>query len=117
MEQLLRFSQASTALHAALTLEVDADIDKSQVCIDPSGKHILVNGEPFAMIILATGVVTVPTCTPLYRSVEEIFVRSSARRPLMACLEWTAGYAGSRLRTSSSLAPTPCSSLGRAVET
>lgn len=73
MEQLLRFSQASTALHAALTLEVDADIDKSQVCIDPSGKHILVNGEPFAMIILATGVVTVPTCTPLYRSVEEIF--------------------------------------------
>ena len=43
-----------------------------QVCVDPSGKHVVVNGETFAMVILATGVVTAPSYSPLHRSVEEL---------------------------------------------
>lgn len=44
--------------------KVDEGIDRSQVSVD--GQHIVVNGETFALVILATGVVTAPSCSPLY---------------------------------------------------
>jgi len=68
MEELRHLSQTSTSLR----LEVDDEIDRSQVCIDDSGEHVVVNEDKFAMVILATGVVTESTCSPLYRSVEEL---------------------------------------------
>ena len=68
MEELHRISQASDDLR----LEVDEDTDKSQASIAEDGSYVVVNGERFAMVILATGVVTATTCSPLYRSVEEL---------------------------------------------
>ena len=71
MKELHRLSEASFAL----TLEVDDTIDCSQVCVDGDGKHVVVNGETFSMVILATGVVTAPSCgdsSPLYQSVKEL---------------------------------------------
>ena len=68
MEELGRLSRASSALQ----LEVDAEIERSRVCEGPRGHSILVNGESFAMVILATGVVSAPLSSPLYRSVEEL---------------------------------------------
>ena len=70
MEELARVSKQDPD---ALRIEVDEKTDQSDVCVDSSGEHVLVNGESFAMVILATGVVTAPTCSPLYRSVEELF--------------------------------------------
>ena len=35
--------------------------------------QIVINGKAFAMVILATGVVTAPSCSPLYQSVEALF--------------------------------------------
>jgi hypothetical protein len=69
MEELLALSKASSSLR----LEVDGGIDRSQVHIDAGGKHVIVNGEAFGMVVLATGVVTAPSCTPLYRSEQETF--------------------------------------------
>jgi hypothetical protein len=68
MEEIHRLSQASSGLQ----LEVDEEIDDSQVCVDSAHEHVFVNGDAFAMVILATGVVTEPSCSPLYRSVEEL---------------------------------------------
>ena len=71
MKELHRLSEASFAL----TLEVDDTIDCSQVCVDGDGKHVVVNGETFAMVILATGAVTAPSCgdsSSLYHSVKEL---------------------------------------------
>ena len=68
MEQLCRFTQTSTALR----IEVDEEIDRSCVCVDRGSEHVVVNGEIFSMVILATGVVTAPSCSPLYHSVEEL---------------------------------------------
>jgi hypothetical protein len=65
--------QAISSESSALCLEVDAEIDRSQVCVDGGGEHIVVNGESFAMVILATGTATLPMCTPIYRSVQEMF--------------------------------------------
>lgn len=69
MEELSRLAKSSTDLR----LEVDEEIDRSHVCLDPDGDHVVVNGETFAMVILATGVVTTPSCSSLYQSVEELF--------------------------------------------
>ena len=71
MEELHRLSQTTPNL----TLEVDEAIDASKVRVDSKGEHVVVNGETFAMVILATGVVTAPSCgdsSPLYRSVQEL---------------------------------------------
>ena len=68
MEEISRLSQSSTALQ----LEVDEEIDRSQVCLGPGGEHVVVNGDTFAMVILATGVVAAPSCSPLYHSVQEL---------------------------------------------
>lgn len=68
IEELCRLAQET----AALRLEVDDKIDRSLVSMDPGGEHVVVNGETFAMVILATGVVTAPACSPLYRSVQEL---------------------------------------------
>ena len=69
MEELSRLSQASNALQ----IEVDEQVERSKVCVDPAGEHVCVNGDAFAMVILATGVVPAPLCSSLYRSVEELF--------------------------------------------
>ena len=71
MEELHRLSQASSALE----LEVDDTIDRSHVCVDGDAQQVVINGETFAMVILATGVVTAPSCgasSPLYHSVKEL---------------------------------------------
>ena len=69
MAELHRVSQASTALR----LEVDEESDRSHVSVDDGGEHVVVNGECFAMVILATGVTNAPSCSPLYRSVADRF--------------------------------------------
>lgn len=66
MSELTRLSQVSSALR----LEVDEAIDHSRVSLDCDG-GVVVNGDPFAMVILATGVVTAPSCSPLYAAVRE----------------------------------------------
>ena len=71
MKELHELAQASSDL----TLEVDDMIDQSQVCIDKDGEYVVINGEPFSMVILATGVVTAPSIgdsSPLYHSVKEL---------------------------------------------
>jgi hypothetical protein len=72
MKEIHRLSQGASS---ALTLEVDDTIDCSQVCVDGDGKHVVIKGETFEMVILATGVVTAPSCgdsSPLYHSVKEL---------------------------------------------
>ena len=72
MKELIEVSQASPD---ALTLEVDDTIDCSLVRIAKDGEHVLVNGETFAMVILATGVVTAPSIgenSPLFQSIKEL---------------------------------------------
>ena len=69
MEELLRLSRTSSDLQ----LEVDADIERSHVCEEPLGERVVVNGEAFALVILATGSTAAPSASPLYRSVEEAF--------------------------------------------
>ena len=69
MAELLALSKRTTSLQ----LEVDADIDRSNVHIGGDGKRISVNGESFAMVILATGVVTSPACSELYQSIQGQF--------------------------------------------
>ena len=71
LEELHRLSQASSAL----TIEVDDQLDSSQVCLDDAGELALVNGEAFSMVVLATGVVTAPSVgdsSSLYHSVEQL---------------------------------------------
>ena len=67
MEELRKLSQASSAM----TLEVDEEIDCSKVSV--GNGLVTVNGEDFNSVVLATGVVTAPSCSPLYRSVEDLF--------------------------------------------
>ena len=69
MEELGRLAQASSDLR----LEVDHEIDRSRVSLDRDGEHVIVNGEAFAMVILATGIVTTPSSSALYQSVETLF--------------------------------------------
>ena len=79
MKELHRLAEESPE---RMRLEVDADIDCSQVCVAGGGAggggvggvgaHVVVNGETFAMVLLATGVVTESACSPLYRSVENL---------------------------------------------
>ena len=72
MEELQRLSQASPDM---LRIEVDDAIDRSHVRIDDDGEHVVINGETFAMVILATGVVTAPSVgdsSPLYHSIKEL---------------------------------------------
>ena len=68
MEEMLRLSKQSPNLR----LEV-GETDHGHVYVDDGGEHVVVSGESFAMVILATGVVTSPSCSPLYRSIEELF--------------------------------------------
>ena len=71
MAELNKLAQANPTL---LRLEVDANIDSSTVCVNErDGEEVVVNGEAFEMVILATGVVSAPSCSPLFRSVEEAF--------------------------------------------
>ena len=71
MEDLQRLSQTSSN---SLRIEVDEDIDCSKVHIDEGGEHVVVNGESFALVILATGVVNKPcSCSPVFQSVVENF--------------------------------------------
>ena len=77
MEELHRLSQAvaSPGASANLSLEVDETVDQSNVRMEHDGEHVVVNGEAFAIVILATGVVTAPSCgdsSPLYHSVKEL---------------------------------------------
>ena len=69
LEEIRRLAQSSSALQ----LEVDEEIDRSQACQGAGGNHVVVNGDSFAMVILATGVVAEPSCSPLYHSVQELF--------------------------------------------
>ena len=69
LDEIRRLAQSSPALQ----LEVDEEIDRSKVCMGPDGEHVLVNGDAFAMVILATGVVAEPSCSPLYDSVQALF--------------------------------------------
>ena len=50
-----------------LRLEVDEGVDRSEVRV--GGEHVVVNGETFGLVVLATGVVTATDCSPLYASV------------------------------------------------
>ena len=68
MEDLHKWSQASSSLR----LQVDEEIDSSVVCAGERGEGLVVNGELFGMVILATGTATAPGCSPLYRSVQEL---------------------------------------------
>lgn len=68
MEELNRLSQTSHRMR----IEVDKETDRSDVCVDGACERVLVNGESFAMVILATGVVTEPLCSPLFRSVQDL---------------------------------------------
>ena len=70
MEELHSLSKASGG---ALQIEVDEDIECSEVCVGADGQSLVVNGETFGMVILATGVVTAPSSSPLYTSVAEGF--------------------------------------------
>ena len=62
---------------AELQLEVDDAIESSAVeaidADDAKAKAVAVNGEAFAMVILATGVVASPSSSPLYQSISERF--------------------------------------------
>ena len=69
MEELVHYAAESPDM---LRLEVDKGIDCSQVCVGRDGV-IVVNGDSFAMVILATGVVTGPSCSPIFQSVKELF--------------------------------------------
>merc|ERR1712087_543368 len=69
MEKLVNLAHTSSALQ----LEVDKEIDHSHVCVDQGGKEVIVNGVSFEMVILATGIVTAPFASSLYRAVEEEF--------------------------------------------
>ena len=55
-----------------LTLEVDECIDDSTVGLNEEAQHVDVNGEAFGIVILATGVVAAPWCSPLYHSVKAL---------------------------------------------
>ena len=68
MEELSRLAQTSPNLR----LEVDEEIDRSQVCVDRSSQCVVVNGERFAMVVLATGVKTAQSYSPIYQSVKEL---------------------------------------------
>jgi len=87
MKDLIKFSQASSALK----LEVDVGVDESRVRVDDAVEHIVVNGESFAMVILATGVVTNSAASPLYRSVEQLFENPTIEGfpPVDSSLRWT----------------------------
>ena len=65
-----KYLRALEELGDALRVDVDEAIDASVVSIDDDGEHVLVNGQSFAMVILATGTVSAPSCSPLYQSVE-----------------------------------------------
>ena len=69
LEEIHRLAQSSSALQ----LEIDEEIDRSQVCMGPGGELVVVNGDSFAIVILATGVVAETSCSPLYLSVQELF--------------------------------------------
>ena len=85
MEELRHLSEGSPDM---LRLEVDEDIERSDVSVSSVGgdgsvgvgvgsggdneQAVIVNGEAFAMVVLATGVATAPSSSPLYRSVEEL---------------------------------------------
>ena len=68
MVELCRLAEASSRM----CLEVDEETDRSKVSVSPDGEHVFVNGDAFAMVILATGVVTAPSCSPLYHSAGEL---------------------------------------------
>ena len=68
MEEL---RQVSAQFPTALRLEVDAEIDESEVSLR-GDDHVVVNGEDFGMVILATGVQVAPSLTPLYSSVRQL---------------------------------------------
>ena len=69
MEELRTVSRASSALR----LEVDEGIERSRVSVDDDGEHLVVDGERFGMAILATGVMSTPSCSPLYQSIADLF--------------------------------------------
>lgn len=84
MEELLNLSRESESLK----LEVDENIDSCQVSIEGGG--VRVNGEVFDQVILATGVVTSTTCSPLYLQVQKAFdAKIVAGLPLVnSSLRW-----------------------------
>ena len=68
MEELHQLAESS----GRMRLEIDEDVDLSDVRVDAAAESVLVNGHAFEMVILATGVVTEPLCSPLYRSVQNM---------------------------------------------
>ena len=66
--ELIRLSQSAGG---KLCLEVDEGIDRSDVHAGTDG--VIVNGESFDMVVLATGVSTGPSDSELYRSVQALF--------------------------------------------
>lgn len=67
MEELLRLARASDAM----VLEVDEAIDRCRV--SDEGGEMRIDGEPFAMAILATGVATSPDASPLFQHTAKAF--------------------------------------------
>lgn len=67
-EQLLHLARTSDRLE----LEVDEEIDHCQVRIGEGGA-VYVNDRVFAQVILATGLVASPMCSPLYQQVQAEF--------------------------------------------
>jgi len=103
MEELRRIAEESPD---ALRLEVDEHIERSDVRVlvsgggggDGGGEHVVVvNGEAFAMVVLATGVATAPSSSPLYRSVEELLAAPTVEGlpHVDSTLRWSGGSGGS----------------------
>ena len=73
MDELLRLSSSTSSSTPSLRLEMDEAIESSEVCVDEVNEMVTVNGETYAMIILATGTIAVPSGSHLYQSIEQRF--------------------------------------------
>ena len=71
MDELHKLAEASSRM----VLEVDEALEGSVVAEGGGGgaPQLVVNGQPFGMVILATGVSSAPLAAPLYRSVQQQF--------------------------------------------
>ena len=69
MKELLGLAKESSNLR----LEVDEGIDQSEVCVGADDEYVVVNGDKFDMVIMATGVSAAPSSSELYKSIKERF--------------------------------------------
>ena len=86
--ELIRLSQSAGS---KLCLEVDENIDRSDV--QAGTDSVIVNGESFDMVVVATGVSTGPLDSDLHRSVQALFHAPTIDGlPLVhSCLRWVPG--------------------------